>query len=88
MVDQGGPHTFSHIVYKNKHRKIKRSHGNPVCGLCISSLITLSCTVGPSKKVFVPASDAANIFKRRGRRSPKLYTEYVGEFHCHPAFLR
>ncbi|GAA6099631.1 upper zone of growth plate and cartilage matrix associated a [Tachysurus ichikawai] len=34
---------------------------------------------GPSKKVFVPASDAANIFKRRGRRSPKLYTEYVAE---------
>lgn len=35
----------------------------------------------------MPASDASNFFKRRGRRSPKLYAEYVGEFHCHPALL-
>ncbi|NP_001187816.1 upper zone of growth plate and cartilage matrix associated a precursor [Ictalurus punctatus] len=34
---------------------------------------------GSSKKVFVPASDASNVFKRRGRRSPYSYTEYVAE---------
>ncbi|KAM9467708.1 upper zone of growth plate and cartilage matrix associated a [Clarias gariepinus] len=33
---------------------------------------------GP-KKVFVPPSDASNFFKRRSRRSPKLYAEYVAE---------
>ncbi|XP_060759640.1 upper zone of growth plate and cartilage matrix associated a [Neoarius graeffei] len=32
-----------------------------------------------SSKVFVPASDASNFFKRRGRRSPKSYTEYLAE---------
>ncbi|TSK13243.1 Phytanoyl-CoA dioxygenase, peroxisomal [Bagarius yarrelli] len=32
-----------------------------------------------SKKVFMPATDASNFFKRRGRRSPKSYTEYVAE---------
>uniref|UniRef100_A0A3B4EMK8 Unique cartilage matrix-associated protein n=1 Tax=Pygocentrus nattereri TaxID=42514 RepID=A0A3B4EMK8_PYGNA len=39
----------------------------------------------PSKRVFVPASDASNFFKRRGRRSPKTYAEYYGKFLCHPA---
>ncbi|XP_062862410.1 upper zone of growth plate and cartilage matrix associated a [Trichomycterus rosablanca] len=34
---------------------------------------------GSSRQVFVPASDASNFFKRRGRRSPKLYAEYVAE---------
>ncbi|XP_036433402.1 upper zone of growth plate and cartilage matrix associated a [Colossoma macropomum] len=34
---------------------------------------------GPSKRVFVPASDASNFFKRRGRRSPKTYAEYFAE---------
>ncbi|KAL7827995.1 hypothetical protein AOLI_G00311470 [Acnodon oligacanthus] len=34
---------------------------------------------GPSKRVFVPASDASNFFKRRGRRSPKTYAEYYAE---------
>uniref|UniRef100_A0A3B1IY43 Unique cartilage matrix-associated protein n=1 Tax=Astyanax mexicanus TaxID=7994 RepID=A0A3B1IY43_ASTMX len=39
---------------------------------------------GPSKRVFMPASDASNFFKRRGRRSPKSHAEYFGEFHCDP----
>ncbi|NP_001082950.1 upper zone of growth plate and cartilage matrix associated a precursor [Danio rerio] len=34
---------------------------------------------GPSKQVFVPASDASNFFKRRARRSPKTYEEYYAE---------
>ncbi|KAF7693974.1 upper zone of growth plate and cartilage matrix associated a [Silurus meridionalis] len=32
-----------------------------------------------SKKVFVPASDASNFFKRRSRRSTKPYAEYIAE---------
>ncbi|CAM4562340.1 unnamed protein product [Leuciscus chuanchicus] len=34
---------------------------------------------GPSKRVFMPASDASNFFKRRGRRSPRTYEEYYAE---------
>ncbi|KAG9280341.1 upper zone of growth plate and cartilage matrix associated a [Astyanax mexicanus] len=34
---------------------------------------------GPSKRVFMPASDASNFFKRRGRRSPKSHAEYFAE---------
>ncbi len=34
---------------------------------------------GASKRVFMPESDASNFFKRRGRRSPKMYEEYYGE---------
>ncbi|XP_077091070.1 upper zone of growth plate and cartilage matrix associated a isoform X1 [Siphateles boraxobius] len=34
---------------------------------------------GPSKQVFMPASDASNFFKRRGRRSPRTYEEYYAE---------
>ncbi|XP_066525713.1 upper zone of growth plate and cartilage matrix associated a [Hoplias malabaricus] len=33
----------------------------------------------PSKRVFAPASDASNFFKRRGRRSPKTQAEYLAE---------
>ncbi|XP_072530077.1 upper zone of growth plate and cartilage matrix associated a [Salminus brasiliensis] len=38
-----------------------------------------SKAMGPSKQVFVPASDASNFFKRRGRRSPKTHAEYFAE---------
>ncbi|XP_016390796.1 unique cartilage matrix-associated protein-like [Sinocyclocheilus rhinocerous] len=31
---------------------------------------------GAFKRVFMPASDASNFFKRRGRRSPRTYEEY------------
>ncbi|XP_026065178.1 unique cartilage matrix-associated protein isoform X2 [Carassius auratus] len=31
------------------------------------------------KQVFMPASDASNFFKRRGRRSPRSYEEYYAE---------
>ncbi|KAI7791944.1 upper zone of growth plate and cartilage matrix associated a [Triplophysa rosa] len=34
---------------------------------------------GSSKRVFVPASDASNFFKRRSRRSPRPYEEYYAE---------
>ncbi|XP_043093015.1 upper zone of growth plate and cartilage matrix associated a isoform X2 [Puntigrus tetrazona] len=34
---------------------------------------------GTSKRVFMPASDASNFFKRRGRRSPTTYEEYYAE---------
>ncbi|RXN25709.1 cartilage matrix-associated -like protein [Labeo rohita] len=34
---------------------------------------------GASKQVFMPASDASNFFKRRGRRSPGTYEEYYAE---------
>uniref|UniRef100_A0A673N9Y3 Unique cartilage matrix-associated protein n=1 Tax=Sinocyclocheilus rhinocerous TaxID=307959 RepID=A0A673N9Y3_9TELE len=34
---------------------------------------------GAFKRVFMPASDASNFFKRRGRRSPRTYEEYYGE---------
>uniref|UniRef100_A0A8C2AUC9 Unique cartilage matrix-associated protein n=1 Tax=Cyprinus carpio TaxID=7962 RepID=A0A8C2AUC9_CYPCA len=34
---------------------------------------------GASKRVFMPASDASNFFKRRGRRSPRTYEEYYAE---------
>ncbi|XP_052410102.1 upper zone of growth plate and cartilage matrix associated a isoform X2 [Carassius gibelio] len=34
---------------------------------------------GASKRVFVPASDASNVLKRRGRRSPRTYEEYYAE---------
>ncbi|KAI4881389.1 hypothetical protein NFI96_011867 [Prochilodus magdalenae] len=34
---------------------------------------------GTTKRVFVPASDASNFFKRRGRRSPTTQAEYYAE---------
>lgn len=34
---------------------------------------------GSSKRVFMPASDASNFFKRRSRRSPRPYEEYYAE---------
>ncbi|KAK2892976.1 hypothetical protein QQF64_035111 [Cirrhinus molitorella] len=34
---------------------------------------------GAPKRVFMPASDASNFFKRRGRRSPRTYEEYYAE---------
>ncbi|XP_016122254.1 unique cartilage matrix-associated protein-like [Sinocyclocheilus grahami] len=32
-----------------------------------------------ASKVFTPASDASNFFKRRSRRSPRTYEEYYAE---------
>uniref|UniRef100_A0A8B9GRD8 Unique cartilage matrix-associated protein n=1 Tax=Astyanax mexicanus TaxID=7994 RepID=A0A8B9GRD8_ASTMX len=61
--------THTHTHSDTHHMASQRK---PVNGLFF-------CPVGPSKRVFMPASDASNFFKRRGRRSPKSHAEYFAE---------